>query len=65
MSALIRRLLGVPSKAEIRAMILREIDADYAWQMERSCTSKRAQRLGREGDRDWAITLGTREDTRG
>lgn len=65
MSALIRRLLGIPSKAEIRAMILREIDAEHVWAMERSGAPKHLQRAMREGDRDWAITLGTREDTRG
>ena len=66
MSTLICRLLGIPSKAEIRAMILREIDADRVWRegsvVDRIEAGSSRWRLSRK--RDAAVSLGEREDTR-
>lgn len=62
---LIRRWLGVPTRAEVRGMVLREIDADAAWRD----APKSGRTFGSEGvirsrDRSVAIILGEREDTR-
>ena len=64
---LIRRWLGIPSPEDIRAMILREIDADAAWR-EREADgivgpSLLARRLTAERERGGATIMGLREDT--
>lgn len=65
MRNLIRRWLGVPTRAEIREMILREIDADAVWRTSpRIGESKIATRVQREQDRAFAQEIGAREDTR-
>lgn len=64
-AACLRRWLGIPTREEIRTMILREIDADAAWHM--AATGKTAETARRDFriDRDVAIMSGHREDTRG
>lgn len=65
MRNLIRRWLGAPTRAEIREMILREIDADAVWQSRpRIGGSTIAHRVQREQDRAVAQEIGAREDTR-
>lgn len=59
----IRRWLGIPTREEIRAQILREIDADAAWGSNLP-RSHAAQREARAHRRDIDIELGLRENTR-
>jgi len=63
----IRRWLGVPTRADIRAIVLREIDADYAWldRDDSKGTTLEASRRNHEINRITAIAFGYREDTRG
>jgi hypothetical protein len=61
----IRRWLGIPTQTEIRAMILREIDADAVWQNPAPGEAYGHQRETREIYRRTAIAFGKREDTRG
>jgi hypothetical protein len=60
---LIRRWLGVPTREEIRAMILREIDADTAWKTDSDHTLE-VLRRNAGTERSVAISFGYREDTR-
>ena len=65
MGNLIRRWLGVPTRAEIREMILREIDADAVWRdgniLHRTFEFQRADK---ERARKVAVLTGKRENTR-
>lgn len=60
----IRRWLGVPTHAEIRAIALREIDADAVWKSP-SLKTPQSDRRDLEIERHVAISMGKREDTRG
>lgn len=62
--AALRRWLGVPTREEIRAMVLREIDAD---RVTGSCHFQESlvpSRIELEAARDRFIRNGKREDTR-
>lgn len=64
--SIIRRWLGIPSESDIRAMILREIDADAVWREgpDDNALTHKARRIERARDRSAAILFGQREDTR-
>ncbi|SES08112.1 hypothetical protein [Sphingobium sp. YR768] len=63
--AAILRWLGIPTRAETRAMILREIDADRAWLRDDDDIGPIRHRQRGEMRRYLAIESGKREDTRG
>jgi len=70
MRALICRWLGIPTREEIRAAILLEIDAEKAWLLHDDLPSRDRPnlvglRLDSEACREFAIQCGRREDTRG
>lgn len=60
----IRRWLGIPSEAEIRAAVLREIDADTVWRSPEPGETFASQRRNHEIERISAVAFGRREDTR-
>lgn len=70
MRARIRRWLGVPTHSEVRAAILREIDADKAAEVaaekgRASIIDMMTWRRERARAREARIVQGYREDTRG
>ncbi|MED5546106.1 MAG: hypothetical protein VYD90_12725 [Pseudomonadota bacterium] len=60
----LRRWLGVPSDAEIREIVLREVDADAVWIESAGAETFAAQRQRRAARRESGITWGKRENTR-
>jgi hypothetical protein len=64
MTRLLLRWLGIPTRADIRAMILREIDADAVWRAP-SLKTAEFDREQLDSARQVAIMVGSREDTRG
>lgn len=61
----IRRWLGVPTRTDIRTIVLREIDADTVWREGQATETHSVRRRRRHAERDAAIHFGGREDTRG
>jgi hypothetical protein len=61
---LLRRWLGIPTRGDIRAIVLREIDADAAWRDGSAGQTPACARREREIQRLMATTSGRREDTR-